>query len=51
MRNTINGAIYALLAVSIALNLAQYHGKLSSPQVVKLEASDDEKLAAIFGGM
>jgi hypothetical protein len=48
---TLNGMIYALLLCSIALNLAQYSGKLASPQVVKLEQTDDQKLASIYGGM
>ena len=44
-------AITARVFAGVEYGFHPNHGKLSSPQVVKLEASDDEKLAAIFGGM
>lgn len=51
MKNALIGAALASLVFSVALNFAQYNGVLSSPQVVKLEPSDQEKLAAIYGGL
>ena len=51
MKNTFNGFLLAITICSIALNIAQYKGMLTSPQVVKLEQTDQEKLASIYGGM
>ena len=48
MKNTINGAIYAFLAVSIAFNVALFTGAIGSPQVVKLQ---DMQVSDVYGGL
>ena len=48
MNKTINGMIYMLVLVSIALNIAQYRGVLTSPLVVKLQ---DMQVADVYGGL
>lgn len=47
---TLNGMIYMLVLCSIALNIAQYHGKLNAPNVVTVaqEQSQDEFIAGIL---
>jgi hypothetical protein len=51
MKNIIFGACVASLVFSIGLNIAQYTGTLTSPKVVKLQQTDEQKLAEIYGGL
>lgn len=51
MKNFIFGAIVTALLVSVSMNIAQYTGKLGSPQAFTVVPTDDQKLAAIYGGM
>ncbi len=46
----LTGFLLAITICSIALNIAQYNGTLTSPTLVKLEQTDDQKLASIYGG-
>lgn len=51
MKQFLTGFLAAALIASISLNVAQYKGTLASPQVVKLEETDQQKLAGILEGM
>lgn len=47
MKNTLTGFIMALALCSVALNVAQYKGKLTSPQLVQMVSTD--KMAYLMG--
>jgi hypothetical protein len=48
MKHYIIGFISAALIASVALNIAQYRGVLSSPQMVHLQPSEADQLASIL---
>lgn len=48
MKEHFTGFLIALTVCSIALNVAQYCGVLNAPALVKLEQTDEQKLASIF---
>lgn len=51
MKNFIFGAIVTGLLVSVSMNIAQYTGKLGSPQEFTVVPTEQEQLAAVLGGM
>ena len=46
----ITGFLLAITICSIALNIAQYKGTLTSPTLVKIQQTDDQIVAGIFNG-
>lgn len=44
------GFVSAALIASISLNIAQYSGVLSSPQMVMMQPTDEQVLASVLGG-
>ncbi len=46
----LTGFLLAITICSIALNVAQYRGVLNAPVLVKIQQTDDQKVAGVFNG-